>query len=349
MVIVRLVQIVAVINQKGGVGKTTACANLGAALALNGHDVLLIDLDPQAHLSISFDRMPPPGQPSLYSLLAGQHQLLDVLQETSIPNLYILPTNLDLTGAETEFASEIGRESLLRDALSVLHGLPEAPDVVMFDCPPSLGLMSLNALVAAQHVLIPVQAEFFALQGMAQLLEVVERVQRRLNPDLDLLGIVIGLFTKQRNLSREVLHELHTHFGDLLFPTLVRVNVRLAEAPSHGQTIFEYAPQSGAALDFRTVAAEIERRLGLLEPKPEPVESAAPELSSLPQPMVAETPATAPPESFPSRFQSREKPPAEDSQEEAELEQEASSSPSSSQPPAFRPSTSGNWPESSNL
>ncbi len=259
------VQVIAVINQKGGVGKTTACANLGAALAAAGHRVLLVDLDPQAHLSISFDRVPAPGEPSVYTLLTGEHRLAEILRPTELEGLWIVPTNLDLTGAETELANEIGRETLLRDALRAPgEGAPE-PEVVLFDCPPSLGLLSLNALVASQHVLVPVQAEFFALQGMAQLLDVVQRVRQRLNPRLDLLGILVGMFTKQRNLSREVLQELHDHFGDLLFPTLVRVNVRLAEAPSHGQTIFQYAPESGGAHDFRAVAEELRRRLGLVE------------------------------------------------------------------------------------
>ena len=257
------VQVIAIINQKGGVGKTTSCANLGAALALGGRRVLLMDLDPQAHLSISFDRMPAPGEPSMYTLLAGQHSVFEVLRPCNLDGLWIAPTNLDLTGAETEFAAEIGRETLLRNALDRLRASSEAPDIVLLDCPPSLGLLSLNALVAADHVLIPVQAEFFALQGMAQLLDVIERVQRRLNPKLSLIGILVGLYTKQRSLSREVLKELHDHFGPLLFPPLVRVNVRLAEAPSHGVTIFEYAPDSSGATDFGAAAAELEQRLNL--------------------------------------------------------------------------------------
>nr|MBC8329913.1 ParA family protein [Planctomycetota bacterium] len=147
-------------------------------------------------------------------------------------------------------------------------GCEEPPQVVLFDCPPSLGMLSLNALVASRHVVIPLQAEFFALQGMAQLLDVIERVKRRLNPGLDLLGLLVGMFQKQRNLSREVLQELHNHFGALVFPTLVRVNVRLAEAPSHGLTIYEYAPECGGAADFAAVAAELARRLGLAAAPP---------------------------------------------------------------------------------
>ncbi len=280
-------QIVSVINQKGGVGKTTTCANVGAALARSGIRVLLFDLDPQAHLSISFDRLPEPGEASVYTLLSGDHGLDEVVQTTDVPNLSIAPTNLDLTGAETEFASEIGRETLLRDALEAYGKSAGAPpEVVLFDCPPSLGVLSLNALVASRHVVIPLQAEFFALQGMAQLLDVIERVKRRLNPGLDLLGILVGMFQKQRNLSREVLQELHNHFGALVFPTLVRVNVRLAEAPSHGMTIYDYAPDCGGAVDFDAVAAEVARRLELRpgdaeeiaasEAASEPVEAAAP-------------------------------------------------------------------------
>jgi chromosome partitioning protein len=260
------VQVISVINQKGGVGKTTSCSNLGAALALAGHRVLLMDLDPQAHLSIAFDRMPDPGDPSIYTMLGGKHTVLDVAQPTSTANLLIAPTNLDLTGAEQEFANEIGRESLLRDALEKLARLEEAPDVVLLDCPPALGLLSLNALCASDFVIIPVQAEFFALQGMAQLHDVLERVQRRLNPRLGLIGILVGMYSKQRNLSREVVEELRSHFGEIVFDTLVRVNVRLAEAPSHGMTIFEYDKNCAGAADFSAVATELSTRLGLQKP-----------------------------------------------------------------------------------
>lgn len=259
-------QVISVINQKGGVGKTTSVMNLGAALARAGQSVLLIDLDPQAHLSIAFNRMPDPGDPSVYTLLSGNHSVMDVAQPTNVEGLAIAPTNLDLTGAEQEFASEIGRETLLRDALERLASTENAPDVVLLDCPPTLGLLSLNALCSSDAVIIPVQAEFFALQGMAQLLDVLERVQRRLNPRLHLLGILVGMYSKQRNLSREVVEELRGHFGEVVFSTLIRVNVRLAEAPSHGMTIFEYDAASAGAADFSSVAGELAQRLGLQAP-----------------------------------------------------------------------------------
>jgi len=257
------VRVLSIINQKGGVGKTTSCANIGAAMACSGSKVLLVDLDPQAHLSISFDRMPEPGDPSMYTLLTAGDPFTDVMQPTSVENLSIAPTNLDLTGVESELASEIGREGILRLALHDLARSPEAPDVVILDCPPSLGTLSLNALVASDSVLVPLQAEFFALQGMAQLLDVLERVKRRLNPSIELVGVLVGLYSGQRNLSREVVQELREHFGDLVIDTHVRVNVRLAEAPSHGQTIFEYAPDCSAADQFREIAAELKNRLGL--------------------------------------------------------------------------------------
>ncbi len=287
-------RVVSVINQKGGVGKTTTCANLGAALARTGHRVLLLDLDPQAHLSICFDRLPEPGEPSTYSLLNGMHPLAEVVQSTGVEGLWIAPTNLDLTGAETELAGEIGRETLLRDALQAYADHDSAPDLVLLDCPPSLGLLSLNALVASRGVMIPLQAEFFALQGMAQLLDVLERVKRRLNPELELLGILVGMFQKQRKLSREVLQELHRHFGSLLFQTLVRVNVRLAEAPSHGLTIFDYAPASPGAADFRALGNEFARRLGLrlpaVETPPSAAPAAAPEVRTAPPPSLPTEP-----------------------------------------------------------
>lgn len=272
-------QVLSIINQKGGVGKTTSCANIGAAMAAAGTKVLLVDLDPQAHLSISFDRMPEPGDPSMYTLLAQGSTFHDVIQPTSMPGLSIAPTNLDLTGVESELANEIGREGILRLALGELARSEERPDVVILDCPPSLGTLSLNALVASNSVLVPLQAEFFALQGMAQLLDVLERVKRRLNPSIELVGILVGLFSGQRNLSREVVEELRHHFGDLVIDTHVRVNVRLAEAPSHGQTIFEYAPDSSAAEQFREIALELQLRLGLREEpqRSEPEEASAPE------------------------------------------------------------------------
>ena len=201
----------------------------------------------------------------MYTLLAQGSPFQDVIQPTSMPGLSIAPTNLDLTGVESELANEIGREGILRLALQELARSEESPDIVILDCPPSLGTLSLNALVASNSVLVPLQAEFFALQGMAQLLDVLERVKRRLNPSIELVGILVGLFSGQRNLSREVVEELRHHFGDLVIDTHVRVNVRLAEAPSHGQTIFEYAPDSSAADQFREIALELQLRLGLRE------------------------------------------------------------------------------------
>ena len=294
-------QVVSIINQKGGVGKTTSVASVGAAMAEAGHRVLLVDLDPQAHLSISFDRMPEPGDPSLYTLLTDGHSFEDVMQPTSVERLWIAPTNLDLSGAETELANEIGRETLLRDALHKLACGEQAPDVVLLDCPPSLGTLSLNALVGSDFVIVPLQAEFFALQGMAQLMDVLERVKRRLNPAIELLGVLVGLYSSQRNLSREVVEELRSHFGELLFPVHVRVNVRLAEAPSFGQTIFEYAPDSGAAEDFRAIAAMVAERLGLRAPEdaddeaqPRSAESGAPTETEA-RPAAAEPAAPAEP------------------------------------------------------
>lgn len=282
-------QVLSIINQKGGVGKTTSCANIGAALAQQGLRVLLVDLDPQAHLSISFDRMPEPGDPSVYTLLTQGHAFADVSQPTQTEGLSIAPTNLDLTGAESELSNEIGREGILRLALHELARSKDAPDLVLLDCPPSLGTLSLNALVASDYVVVPLQAEFFALQGMAQLLDVLERVKRRLNPRIELAGILVGLFSKQRNLSREVLEELNHHFGELVFPTQVRVNVRLAEAPSHGQTIFEYAPDSTAADQFREIAAELAMRIGLAdedELRPTPQAMAAEVVAPTPEPLL---------------------------------------------------------------
>lgn len=274
-------RIIATINQKGGVGKTTAVANIGAGLARRGHRVAMLDLDPQSNLSIHFDSIPATGQPSAYTLLAGRHRFEEVLRNTACPGLWLAPSNLDLAGAELELANEIGREVILRDALAAF-ATTDAVDIVLLDCPPALGLLSLNALVAATDLLVPLQAEFFALQGMSQLLGVVDRVRQRLNPSLTTLGLLVGQFNSTRNLSGEVLEELRRHFGDQVMPTIIRTNVRLAEAPSHGQTVFEYAPDSPGAADFAAATEELERRLKDAARAPMTAQSATTEQAKVP-------------------------------------------------------------------
>jgi chromosome partitioning protein len=247
---------VALMNQKGGVGKTTCAVNLGAAMAALGQRVLLIDMDPQANLGLHLDLDIHELEHSTYSVLAGRSSVRDAVVRDVRPNVAVLPANIDLSGAEVELMSAVGRETLLRDRLRAY--LREEPhDFVLVDCPPSLGLLSLNALTAVREVFIPLQTEFFALQGMTRLLDVVALIKERLNPDLEVTAIIATLFDARTNLSREVVEEIRRYFGPKVCETVVRANVRLAEAPSHGQTIFDYAPDSHGAEDFERLAREI--------------------------------------------------------------------------------------------
>jgi len=248
---------IAFMNQKGGVGKTTCTANLGAALAERGGETLLVDIDPQANLTVHLGADPHAIQKSVYDVLTGNRTLGASLVEVR-PRLHLLPANIDLSGAEIELVNAVGRETILRDALNEYLETCRTPfDFLLIDCPPSLGLLSLNALTAVEEVFIPLQTEFFALQGMAKLLEVVDLVKRRLNPSLQVTGIIPCLFDARTRLAAEVVEEIRRFFGPKVFGTVVRRNVKVAEAPSHGKTIFEHDPASAGAEDFHRLAAEI--------------------------------------------------------------------------------------------
>lgn len=247
---------IALINQKGGVGKTTTTINLGAGLAELGHDVLLIDLDPQAHLTYALGLPAHELDATVYELLKEETPLDEVIVERA-KNLRIIPSSLNLSGAEMALSSVAGREFLLKEALEPLtHG----PGYILIDCPPSLGLLTINALTAASEVYIPVQTEFLALQGMSSLIQTVEVIQRRLNKELSLGGIIATRYDNRKTLNREVVAKIREYFGDKLFRTVIRDNVSLAEAPGHGQTIFEYRARSNGAKDFRAVCAEMVER-----------------------------------------------------------------------------------------
>jgi chromosome partitioning protein len=312
---------IAVINQKGGVGKTTTCVNLGAALALSGRRVVLVDMDAQANLTLSLNIEAAPGSPSTYTVLMGGSSVAESLRETSTPSLRLLPANIDLSGAELELAGAMGREHLMREALQEweLAGREQegrAPaDYVLFDCPPSLGLLSINALSAAGEVLIAIQTEFLALQGMSKLVEILQLLKKRLNPRLEVTGILPCLYDSRLKLAREVLAEIRTFFPGQVLSCPVRSNVKLAEAPSFGRTIFEYAPDSNGAQDYLSVARDIahgEVRDPELAALP-PIEGLAPSAKT---PSASITAPAAPPEEphgeSPEPVRAREERAAED-------------------------------------
>lgn len=248
--------IIAVANQKGGVGKTTTAVNVAASLAQAKHSVLIVDLDPQGNatsgLGLSLEH-----PATTYELLLGTATLADSIVPTHLPNLYIVPANPNLAAAELDIAGLPRREFRLAEALGA-----SAYDYVIIDCPPALGLLTINALTAASHVLIPVQTEYYALEGLGQLLGTVQRVRETTNPRLDLLGVVLTMYDKRNSLSEQVRSEIKTHFGDKLFAAVVPRNIRLAEAPSFGKTIFEHDKWSKGARSYGKVAGEVAKRTG---------------------------------------------------------------------------------------
>ena len=258
-------RIISLLNQKGGVGKTTTAVNLAAALAREGRRVVVVDLDAQANLTVHLGLDIATGAPSTYRMLLGQVSFADALHDSETPGMRVLPTDLDLSGAELELANQFGRETLLRDALTRWReehrasspDEPEPADYVLLDCAPSLGLLSVNALAASDEVFICVQTEFFALRGLSKLMDIVQLVQRRLHPNLRISGIVPCLYDSRLKLAREVLGELKKFFGDQVFSRSIGQNVKLAEAPSYGKTIFEYAPESSGARDYKLLAKEV--------------------------------------------------------------------------------------------
>ncbi len=251
-------RVIAVFNHKGGVGKTTTVANLGAALARKGRTVLLVDVDPQACLTVHFGIDPGAGGATLYEVLAKEAPLASAARECGEERLRLVPSHLDMAGAELELATTMGRERLLKDALERYLRANAHTDYVFLDCPPSLGLLTVNALTASDEVFVPLQTEYLALRGVGKLVEVVQKVRKRLNPHLRITGILPTLSRTGTLLAREVQEEISKHFGPKVFRTRIRNNVRLAEAPSHGKSIFGYAPSSAGAEDYLALADEVE-------------------------------------------------------------------------------------------
>ena len=255
-------RIVAVANQKGGVGKTTTAINLATALAACGQQVLLVDLDPQGNASTGLGvSAPATATDDIYAALIGRRSLADVITPTSVPGLDVVPASADLAGAEIELIDIDRRESRLKEALEEGAG---GYDYVLVDCPPALGLLTLNALVAAQSVLVPLQCEFFALDGLSRLTRSIERIRNAFNPDLYIQGVVLTMHDGRNNLCRSVEADVREHFGDRVYQTVIPRNVRVSEAPSFGLPAIVYDMNCTGARAYINLAAELLRREGRL-------------------------------------------------------------------------------------
>ncbi len=249
--------VVAVVNQKGGVGKTTTAINLAAALAETGHPALLVDLDPQANSTSGLGLDPSRARLNIYHLLTGEATVGEALQPTGVAGLSIIPSHIDLAGAEIELAGAADREGLLRTALA---GTPPEIRIVLVDCPPSLGLLTLNALVAATSMLIPTQCEYFALEGLRHLMYTHQLVRSRLNPKLAIAGILMTQFDARTTLAWDVLEAVRRSHPHHVLETLIPRNVRISEAPSHGKSVLEYDPTCRGAAAYRALAKELLER-----------------------------------------------------------------------------------------
>ena len=247
-------KIIAIINQKGGVGKSTTAINLGAALGEMGKQVLLVDLDPQGNCSSGLGVEKSLIQQCIYDVLLNDVPLEEVIIPDIAEGLDIAPATINLAGAEVELVSEMARENRLKDAVGGMRG---KYDFILIDCPPSLGLLTVNALVAADKLLIPIQCEFYALEGVTKLLESMKRVKSRLNPTLDIYGILLTMYDSRTTLSKQVVDEVREYFGRLVFVTPIPRTVKLSEAPSFGQPITQYDPKGRGALSYIELAKEV--------------------------------------------------------------------------------------------
>jgi len=256
---VRRPRLIAIANQKGGVGKTTTAINLATALAAAGEPVLLIDLDPQGNASTGLGILRSDRPRGTYGMLFSDLPATEAARDTLVPNLGLIPAEADLAGAEVELATLPRREFRLRDRLAPLRaGAPYS--FVLIDCPPSLGLLTLNALVAADSVLVPLQCEFYALEGISSLMHTIEAVRRNFNPSLQLQGVVLTMFDRRNRLSDLVANDARGHFGEWVYETVIPRNVRIGEAPSHGQPVLVYDARSPGAVAYGAMAAELLRR-----------------------------------------------------------------------------------------
>lgn len=249
-------KIISIINQKGGVGKTTTAVNLSAYLADKGYKVLLIDTDSQGNATSGLSKKVK-FRSDLYEVLLNDEIIENAIVKTDVQKLFLLPASIDLAGAEIEMVSLPRREFLLKEKL---QSIKDDYDFILMDCPPSLGLMTLNTLVASEFVLIPIQAEFYALEGLSQLVKTIKSVTRRLNPSLDILGILLTMFDGRTNLSIQVAEEVKRYFGTKLFKTVIPRSIKLSEAPGFGESVLTYAPKSKGAEAYKKLCREVIKR-----------------------------------------------------------------------------------------
>ena len=250
-------KVIAVINQKGGVGKSTSVVNLSACLGENKKKVLVVDFDPQGNTTSGYGIDKEELEHDVYDVILHDYPIEETIRETCVQNVFIVPATIQLATAEIELVSAMARESVLKEAL---NGIKDEFDYVFIDCPPSLGLLTINALVAADSLLIPIQCEYYALEGVAKLLESMQMVKRRMNPDLEIFGVVMTMYDSRTTLSKQVVDEVQSYFGKKMFKTIIPRNVKLSEAPSHGLPVIKYARVSKGALAYGKLAREVVAR-----------------------------------------------------------------------------------------